>query len=188
MKVRKILGASFVFSNLVGWRCSNKSLRSFCELLCLSAINGDLAVTTLGKSIGVLLAAVILGMSKPLDCSAGGIRDVGPFCLQIELSCEFAVVLYCQEIHEGADRRFLRMKCLTPVVLGQNRSRLLKLLKGTCSAPACVTPALHKSADISLREILIQVGIRFFFCSVTWVRSSCRLGSTSRWGSRLNPL
>lgn len=51
---------------------------------------------------------------------------------------------------------------LDPISLGQDRSELVKLLKGTCSAPACKVPALRNSAESALSEIFIEVGNRFF--------------------------
>jgi len=51
---------------------------------------------------------------------------------------------------------------LDPISLGQDRSRLVKMLKGTCSALAHKVPALCKSAEIPLNAILIEAGIRFF--------------------------
>lgn len=51
---------------------------------------------------------------------------------------------------------------LDPISLGHDRSKLVKLLKGTCSVPACTVPALCNSAESPLSEIFIGMGIRFF--------------------------
>lgn len=51
---------------------------------------------------------------------------------------------------------------LDPISLGQERSELVKLLKGTCSVPACKILALCNSAESLLSEIFIEVGIRCF--------------------------
>lgn len=51
-----------------------------------------------------MVGAVVSVMSEALERCTGGIqdKDADPFCLEIELSCEFAVVLYRQEIDEEA--------------------------------------------------------------------------------------